>query len=334
MLSRLVATSEGRGGGMRSTHRRKPVSTRTALAAAVLTLVIGGISCTTVESRKSCDTPGEMSTPPDCYPEPPAPPAPGKSWRVVYSVDFDGEDLDPDKLTPCFDWNYGECTSTFNTGRETYRPEQVRVSDGIARLVAEPLAPAEQNDSCYEGLCTYKSGLISTARPNAETGQYLFPFTYGYLEARLKFPAQPGFFTALWMLPTNPDYKYGKEIDILEVLGGDPRTLYMTYYYGEREQRYRVNAGIDDNGACPVRDFSRDWIRVGVDWQPDHIAWYVNGVKCGEFTDAAHIESGPMQFIMNLMVDNEWERDEGSVLTDLTAAAELQVDYIRILQQS
>jgi hypothetical protein len=280
---------------------------------------------------------GEIGAPPNCFTAPPAPAAPGKTWHVAFSEEFNGNDYDHNKLTPCFDFNYGNaCTDTFNKGKETYRPEQVRVSDGTAKLVAEPLVPPMPEHACYEDLCTYKAGLLSTARPNADRGgQYLFPFTYGYVEARVKYPAIPGFFTAFWMLPTNPTYEYRSEIDIIEILGGHPENVYMTYHYDNRDKKYAVNATSDkyNNGACPVRDYSRDWTRFGLDWQPDHIAWYINGVKCGEFTDAAQIENGPMQLILHMMIDNNWERDARSVLTDQTLVEQLEVDYIRVYQQ-
>ena len=319
--------------------RRRPAAgtAANALVTMLLAMVVfaGAIGCSIDRSAESCAE-GEMGRPPNCFPEPPAAAAPGKRWHVAYSEEFEGADYDHEKLTPCFDWNYGHCTSTFNKGRETYKPEQVRVSDGSAKLVAEPLSPPEPKDACYQGVCTYKSGLISTARPNAENGQYLFPFTYGYIESRLKFPAVPGFFTAFWMWPISPDYKYRNEIDIVEILGGDPENLFMTYHYDDRNQEYRINRGrgdYEDNGVCPVRDYAQDWVRFGLDWQPDHIAWYMNGVKCGEFTNPTKIENSPMQFIMSLMVDNEWERNARSTGVDPVATAELEVDYIRIYQQ-
>ena len=33
------------------------------------------------------------------------------------------------------------------------------------------------------------------------------------------------------MLPTNTSYSYDTEIDIVEILGNDPRTIFMTYHY-------------------------------------------------------------------------------------------------------
>ncbi len=40
-----------------------------------------------------------------------------------------------------------------------------------------------------------------------------------------------------------------------------------------------------------------------------------------------------MQLILHMMIDNQWERDWGSVLTSQTLVRQLDVDYIRIYQQ-
>lgn len=277
----------------------------------------------------------EVGAPPDCFPAPPAPTASDKHWVLVFSEEFDGTSLDATKLSPCFDWNYGACTASFNTGRERYLPTQVQVSNGKAKLVAEPLSPPYANSSCYQGQCTYKAGLVSTARQRADDDfPYLFPFTYGYVESRMKFPSTPGFFTAFWMLPINPSYSYDTEIDIAEILGGHPDTVFMTYQYNGRDSHYTPNSGVHNNGACAVKDYSTDWVTFGVDWQPTHVAWYIDGVKCGQFDgNTTTITSGPMQLILHMMVDNRWEREWGSVLSSQTLKRQLEVDYIRIYQQ-
>lgn len=278
---------------------------------------------------------GEIGTPPNCYPAPPAPLIGSKQWKVIFNDDFNGTSLDTSKWTPCFDWNYGDCTGTFNNGRERYYPSQVQLSGGIASLVAEPMSPPVANSGCYQGSCTYKAGLISTARPRADNGSnYLFPFTYGYIESRMKFPGTSGFFTAFWMLPTDTNYEYRSEIDIVEILGGDPDTIFMTYHYNNRSQSHAVNNGDHNNGACQVKNYSTDYVRFGLDWEPTYIAWYINGVKCGQFNgNTSTIENGPMQLILHMMIDNNWERSWGLVLPDQTLKRQLDVDYVRIYQQ-
>ena len=269
-----------------------------------------------------------------CPAGPPVAAAAGKKWKLSFSEEFTGSDYDHSKLTPCFDWNTGECTSTFNNGREHYQPSQVVVSNGTAKLIAAPLSPPYATSACQNGLCTYKAGLLSTARPRADNGSaYLYRFTYGYVEARIKFPATRGFFTAFWMLPTNTSYDYRSEIDILELLGDDPTTMFMTYHYAGRDQSHAVNTGKHNNGACSVKDYSKSFVRMGLDWQPGHIAWYIDGKKCGQFTDAAQIESGPMQIILHMMVDNNWQQRWNVGLTDPTLTRRLEVDYLRVYQQ-
>lgn len=160
-----------------------------------------------------------------------------------------------------------------------------------------------------------------------------YTFTYGYVEARIKFPATQGFFTAFWIAPADPSFTYRSEIDILEVLGDDPSTMFMTYHYAGRDQSYAVNQGRFNNGDCAVKDYSADFVRMGVDWQPDHIAWYIDGRECGRFTDASQIENGPMQIILHMMVDNDWQRRWNVGLSDPTLVRQLEVDYIRVYQQ-
>jgi len=268
-----------------------------------------------------------------CPGAPPVAARAGKSWKVSMAEEFSGSSYDKTKLTPCFDWNSGDCTSTFNNGREHYQPSQVVVSNGTAKLIAAPLSPPYPSSACQNGQCTYKAGLLSTARARANSSPYLFSFTYGYVESRFKFPATQGFFTAFWMLPTDRSYNYRSEIDILELLGDDPTTMFMTYHYNNRSQSYAVNKGKFHNGACATKDYSKQFVRMGVDWQPDHIAWYIDGVKCAEFTTAAQIENGPMQIILHMMVDNDWQRRWNVGLTDPTLTRQLEVDYIRVYQQ-
>lgn len=276
---------------------------------------------------------GEIGTFPNCYPTPPAPASSGKQWAMAFSEEFSGSTLDTTKLTPCFDWNSGDCTASFNHGKERYLPSQVQISNGTAKLVAEPLSPPYASSACYNGQCTYKAGLVSTARP-LTTKPYLYTFTYGYVESRMKFPGTPGFFTAFWMLPADPTYNYRSEIDIAEILGGYPDTIFMTYHPPPTRNGDSINTGLHNNAACQVKNYSADWVRIGMDWEPDHVAWYIDGVKCGERTSTQmQIENGPMQIILHMMVDNDWERSWNSVLSSQTLVRQLEVDYIRVYQQ-
>jgi beta-glucanase (GH16 family) len=285
---------------------------------------------------------GQVGTPPNCYPAPPAPISAGKQWQLTWNEEFNGSDYDHNKLTPCFDWNFGDCTSTFNNGYEHYLPSQVTVSGGAAHLLAAPLSPPYASSACFNGSCTYKSGLLSTARKsgNDPATAYLYKYTYGYAEANVKVVNQQGFFVAWWMLPADTSFSYTYngfryEIDILEMLGHDPTDMEMHYSWASDPNASYSPNDTHKNGACADLDYSKAFHRFAVDWEPSFVAFYIDGVKCGQHnaTASAPVPNVPMQLIMDQMVSNNWQRSVGKPLLNTSLTSDLQVDYMRVYQQ-
>jgi len=274
---------------------------------------------------------GQLGAYPDCVVPPAIAPAAGKSWKLPFQEEFSSN---TSKWANCFDWGNSSDCLTPNHGHEKYLTSQVQVSGGTAKLIAAPLSPAVNEQGCYNNLCTYKSGILTSTRVN-QTGAYKFSFTYGYVDIRAKIPGAQGFFTALWLLPNSPSYSYRSEIDMIEVLGDDPSTIFMTYHYPpDRGNSSTPNTGTHNNGACPVKDYSLAFHNYGMDWQADHVAWYIDGVKCGQFSGTTStVENGPMHLIMELMVGNDWQRSWGVDIADQTLTRQLEIDYVHIFQQ-
>lgn len=271
------------------------------------------------------------STPPTTVPSSVSPPAAagsGKTWALAFSDDFDAATLDASKWTPCFSWapSLSTCTYSFNNGRERYQPGQVRLSNGTAKLVAEPVPGGDGGNPSK----TYRSGLLSTTNRPGQTGS-IFSYQYGYAEARLKVPSQRGFFTAWWLLPPDPGrYSYAYEIDVLEQLGGGDRISHMTIHHSNRSNYWTANdAG--PNGACPTFDGSTGFHTYGFDWQPNSIDMYIDGRLCGRFTGP--VWNGQLELILNLMVDVDWQRAAAAGLVDPTLSATLEVDYVKVWQR-
>lgn len=276
-------------------------------------------------------TAGQLGTYPDCVAPPAITPAAGKGWFLPFQEEFS---VGTSKWAPCLDWGSASDCYSPNGGREKYLTSQVQVNGGTAKLIAAPLSPPVSASNCFNGSCTYKSGILTTARVN-QTNPYKFSFTYGYVDIRAKIPGVQGFFTALWLLPNNPSYSYRSEIDMIEVLGDDPKTIYMTYHYPpDRSDSDSSNNGKLNNGSCPVKDYSTDFHNYAIDWQADHIAWYIDGIKCGQSTgNTSKIENGPMHLIMQVMVGNNWQRSWNVDIQDTTLTRQLEIDYVRIFQQ-
>ena len=56
-----------------------------------------------------------------------------------------------------------------------------------------------------------------------------FDQQYGYFEAKIKVPKGNGLWPAFWMMPY---HAWPPEIDIMEILGRDTDTMYMTNHWG------------------------------------------------------------------------------------------------------
>ena len=59
------------------------------------------------------------------------------------------------------------------------------------------------------------------------------------------------------MLPAEPSFEYDTEIDILELLGDDPSTMFMTYHYGGRDNSFAVNGGKETTAPARSRTSRR-----------------------------------------------------------------------------
>src|SRR5262245_56724069 len=110
--------------------------------------VTPGPSATPARTASPTQTACAFPTAGTCAVAPPPAAASGKHWKLSFTEEFNGSDYDHHKLTPCFDWNYGDCTSTFNNGREHYRPSQVVVSNGTAKLIAAPASKPFASTAC------------------------------------------------------------------------------------------------------------------------------------------------------------------------------------------
>jgi beta-glucanase (GH16 family) len=134
------------------------------------------------------------------------------------------------------------------------------------------------------------------------------------------------------------------EIDIMEILGGAPDLQYTTLHYGPHWPNQK-QIGQTTN-ATPGTNFAQDFHTFGVDWQPDHMDFYVDGhvVWSVKSTDAqwqtddqgAKVSdcSGawpfckPYYLILNLAVGGAWPGAPDPKFTSF----DYVVDYVRVYQ--
>lgn len=230
--------------------------------------------------------------------------------RLLFNESFGGNRLDRDRWSPCYHWSTSGCTNLSNDELEWYVPEQVKVADGVLSLEAR-----RRSVTGLDKQFDYVSGLISGLSPD----RALFSFKYGYVETRARVPAGRGLWSALWMLPTTRESE--PEVDIFETVGEKPDIVAMHTHW--------LEDGKDKQHGFRWRgpDLSLGWHTFGLEWKPDSLTWYVDGVARWRVTDPKQIPQEDMYLIANLAVGGRFTKspDAGTPFP-----SSLKMDYIKV----
>jgi beta-glucanase (GH16 family) len=243
---------------------------------------------------------------------------PGKPWKLVFADEFRGNSLNKRTWHTCFWWATTTCSITSNHELELYNRGDAFVRRGTLRLRAQRRRMVGWSGRRYR----YTSGMVMTGgRKHVKPPG--FTFTYGFAEARIRVPKGKGFWPAFWMLPAR--YESLPEIDIMEILGHSTDIHRMHFHYREPD-----GTEADSGAAWTGPDFAAGWHTFAVDWQPDAIVWYVDGVERRRFTNASVIPNEPMYLLLNLAVGGDWP---GRPRAATRFPSYLQADYVRVWQR-
>ncbi len=250
--------------------------------------------------------------------EPPMPIGDGAadtSWDLVFADEFNAEHL-ADTWSLCYWWaQEAGCTNESNNNLQWYLPDAVSVADGVLRLTARVESVLSSDDERYE----YVSGIV-TSDDEQESG---FSFQYGYVEGRLHVPSGKGLWSAFWMLPASHESR--PEIDIAEILGDAPDTVEM-HAHGVDSSGDRVSSGQDWSEP----GFADDWHVYAIDWNPDRVVWYVDGIERWRLGDQDLVPAEPLYLVTNLAVGGDWP---GAPDASTEFPAVLELDYVRVWQE-
>jgi beta-glucanase (GH16 family) len=180
---------------------------------------------------------------------------------------------------------------------------------GVATITATPIGETGIRDA--RGTVTHATGMLTT--------DTLFAQQYGYVEVRAKNPPGEGFVGAIWLLPD--DHSWPPEIDISEVSGGEPFTVIQTVHTNETGSH---TARPDWTDASS--DTTENFHVYGVDWGPDEIVHYLDGVETSRTPTPADADKA-MYLMLSLHVGgtNAWHGDAPN-----GATSSMDVDYVRI----
>lgn len=161
-----------------------------------------------------------------------------------------------------------------------------------------------------------------------------FQAKFGRIEARLKLPRGQGIWPAFWMLgseiATVPWPACG-EIDVVELIGHQPGTLYGTLHGpGYSAQHGLTKSTVLADGA----EFSQAYHVFAVEWRPGCIEWLLDGQAYHRRTPADLPEGTRWVFddvscflLLNLAVGGVWP---GYPDATTQFPQEYRVDYVRV----
>ncbi len=223
------------------------------------------------------------------------------TWQLVWEDDFPSNKLDLSH------WNIGQVPDqNFDGGINYYDPANVYIFN--RHLVIRAASHVKTSN----GKTYYSSGRVTTKGKVS--------FLYGRVEVRAKLPGSQGLWPAIWLLPS--DGSWPPEIDLMELIGSDPNTVYMTLHYGSsRRQR-------EDQSSFRGPDFTADYHTFTLEWTPGQLQWLVDGVARKTVTH--DVPTKAMYLRINTSIGGTWP---GNPTKQTALPAYMDVEYVRLYRQ-
>jgi beta-glucanase (GH16 family) len=252
------------------------------------------------------------------------------SWKLAWSDEFNGAAGAPPNPS-VWGREVGDGVAIGNPGwgndeLQFYTDSSDNAStDGRGNLAITAKA-ADGVQQCYYGPCKYTSARLLTKQR--------FELAYGRVEARIKVPRGAGLWPAFWMLGSDIDqvpWPQTGEIDIMENVGRLPNEVFGTLH-GPGYSGGQSYGDTYDFGR-PMAD---SYHTYAVEWQPDKIAWFVDGIQYHQATPSDPFMQGkqwvynhPFFMLLNVAVGGNFG---GAVGPDTTFPQQMLVDYVRLYQ--
>jgi beta-glucanase (GH16 family) len=235
---------------------------------------------------------------------------------LVWSDEFSGNSLDLNTWNQevgngSGGWGNNELESYTNSLNNTF------VSNG--NLIIE--ARIEK-----QGAYNYTSGRMTTQDKKS--------FKFGRIDIRAKLPVGKGIWPALWMLGSNistAGWPKCGEIDIMELIGTNPSTVYGTLHWANYAGSH-ASKGSSIN--VTTGDYSKQFHVFTLTWAENNLQWYVDDQKYLDIS-ISDLGSSPYPFnlnqffIFNVAVGGNWP---GSPDGNTQFPERMFVDYVRVFQ--
>lgn len=259
---------------------------------------------------------------------------PGKTWKLIWSDEFDGKELDASK------WNF---RLHFWGKRQPAFTDRAVELDGQGHLRIHLLKRAD-GSLCSSQLQT--SGIVYDIPLEKPGGMWPFGkrlptkflHGFGYYEIRCRMNKNPDWWVAFWLqspsIGAHPDARRaGVECDIMEsqeyVKDGTIRCGNIWGAYGSDSK----GSGHKHPTVFPTPD---NWHRFGVDWSPAGYVFYIDGQEVNR-VDTPVSETEQFLLISGEPFGYRPIKENMTPLSKeeaVTSVDDFEVDYVRVFDSS
>ncbi|MEM6699110.1 MAG: family 16 glycosylhydrolase [Bacteroidota bacterium] len=254
----------------------------------------------------------ELGLPADGY----STPTSYEGFELVWADEFEGVTVNEEDWT--FEIGNGD-NGWGNNELEYYtdRPENVRIENGVLIIEAR-----EENFGGYP----YTSTRMKTQDKRT--------FQFGRIDIRAKLPKGQGIWPALWMLGndiSSVSWPACGEIDIVELVGHEPKTIHGTAHWGSNFANHKFKGKSYSIGE----DFSDRFHVFSVQWKQGIIYWYLDDILYYSIS-SRQMEGQPYPFndqfffLFNVAVGGNWP---GRPDATTVFPQQMVVDYVRVFQE-
>ena len=223
------------------------------------------------------------------------PPADGKTWKLAWHDEFEGERLDESK------WD----VPPDGRRRDAWWMRKAISLDGKGHLVISTLKEGDK----------YIDGCVRTRGK--------FEQTFGYWVARIELQSQPGHWSAFWLMgdrvhKVGDRGRDGTEIDIMEKPWLDDRVQHALHWDGYGKQHR------SEGKVVHVPGVMKGFHTFGLLWTPKEYVFYVDGKETWR-TTAGGVCQAPLYVKLSDEV-GKW----GGDIRKAKLPDRFLVDYVRV----
>ena len=272
-------------------------------------------------------------------------------WVLVFEDDFNGNSLDL-STWQLVQWTEGSLYGFEDKAQEYNTLDNVTVDNGTIKIFALQDTILRRAISALPD-----SMILSDGLPNLRTYHFTSSniwskkkIEYGKVEARIKIPKGKGLWPAFWLFGGDERWN---EIDIFEFWNESIAGIYTPSLLS-KVINMTAHYDYDNDGQtnmCHTKytgeDYSEDFHIYAIEWEPNRIAWYLDGnclredyryynvigqpTDCNLLMNTIYIKNkifpvNPMNIVYNLAIQNisKGQPDDPTIFP-----ANMYVDWIR-----